>query len=164
MGWALTYFSEEQNFSTANISKTFCRSATKFGKVGGLANRNLFPGFRKLRSGVPWYHATTCINVSLVYLWIVFFLENFPIFADSFSVLSIHCIARGLAASFLYKCPASRRAVVPCGSTAFLYLTLSSYYCSVTDLSRMAVAMFHTAAPLKAKFRSVTGVCTLDSG
>jgi len=29
-------------------------------------------------------------------------------FADSFSVLSIHCVARGLGASFLYKCPASR--------------------------------------------------------
>jgi len=26
---------------------------------------------------------------------------------DSFSVLSIHCVARGLVASFLYKCPAS---------------------------------------------------------
>jgi len=29
-------------------------------------------------------------------------------FADSFNVLSIHCVARGLGASFLYKCPASR--------------------------------------------------------
>jgi len=37
-----------------------------------------------------------------------FFDDNFPMFADSFSVLSIHCVARGLGASFLYKCPASR--------------------------------------------------------
>jgi len=29
-------------------------------------------------------------------------------FADSFSGLSIHCVARKLDASFLYKCPASR--------------------------------------------------------
>jgi len=29
-------------------------------------------------------------------------------FADSFSVLCIHCVTRGLAASCLYKCPASR--------------------------------------------------------
>jgi len=36
------------------------------------------------------------------------FFENFPVFADSFCVLSIHCVARGLGASFLYKCPASR--------------------------------------------------------
>jgi len=36
------------------------------------------------------------------------FFDKFPTFADSFSVLSIHCVARGLGASFLYKCPASR--------------------------------------------------------
>ena len=34
--------------------------------------------------------------------------DNFPMFADSSSVLSIHCVARGLGASFLYKCLASR--------------------------------------------------------
>ena len=28
-------------------------------------------------------------------------------FADSFRLVSIHCVARGLGASFLYKCPAS---------------------------------------------------------
>jgi len=28
-------------------------------------------------------------------------------FADSFSVVSIHCVAHGLGASFLYKCPVS---------------------------------------------------------
>ena len=37
----------------------------------------------------------------------VVFFDNFPMFADSFSVLSIHCVARELDASFLYKCPAS---------------------------------------------------------
>jgi len=47
------------------------------------------------------------------------FFYNFPMFADSFSVLSIHCVARGLDATFLYKCSASR-AVFPCDSTAFL--------------------------------------------
>jgi len=37
------------------------------------------------------------------------FFDNFPMFADSFDVVSIHCVARGLGASFLYhKCPASR--------------------------------------------------------
>jgi len=29
-------------------------------------------------------------------------------FADSFNVLSVHCVARRLGAIFLYKCPASR--------------------------------------------------------
>jgi len=31
-----------------DISHTFCRSATKFGRVRGLANRNLYPEFREL--------------------------------------------------------------------------------------------------------------------
>jgi len=34
--------------------------------------------------------------------------DNFPMFVDSFSVLSIHCVVQGLGTSFLHKCPASR--------------------------------------------------------
>jgi len=41
-------------------------------------------------------------------------------FVDSFSVLSIHCVARGLGASFLYK-SALHRAVFSSDSTAFLF-------------------------------------------
>ena len=37
-----------------DISHIFCRSASKFGSVGGLANRNLFPEFRELWSGVSY--------------------------------------------------------------------------------------------------------------
>ena len=33
------------------------------------------------------------------------FFDNFSMFADSFSVLYIHCVARGLRASLLYKVP-----------------------------------------------------------
>ena len=29
-------------------------------------------------------------------------------FADSFRLVSVHCVAHGLGASFLYKCPAPR--------------------------------------------------------
>jgi len=36
------------------------------------------------------------------------FFDNFHMFANTFGVLSIHCVARGLGASFLYKWPASR--------------------------------------------------------
>ena len=43
----------EQNYLTADISHTFCRSATKFGSVMGLANRNLFPEFREIWSWGP---------------------------------------------------------------------------------------------------------------
>jgi len=41
----------EHNFHTTDISHTFCRNATKFGNLGELANRNLFPEFRELWSG-----------------------------------------------------------------------------------------------------------------
>jgi len=36
------------------------------------------------------------------------FFDKFPMFADSFRLISIHCVARGLGSSFLNKCPASR--------------------------------------------------------
>ena len=35
---------------------------------------------------------------------LAFLLDNLSTFADSFSVLSIHCIARGLGTIILYKC------------------------------------------------------------
>jgi len=49
-------------------------------------------------------------------------------FADTFSAVSIHCVARGLGSSFLYNlCPAPHRAVVAYDSTAFLFsITLQS--------------------------------------
>ena len=44
--------------------------------------------------------------------------DNFPRFADSFRLVSIHCIAQRLGANFVYK--VAHRMVVPCDSTAFL--------------------------------------------
>jgi len=45
-------------------------------------------------------------------------------FADSLRLVSIHCIAQGLGASFLHH------VVVPCDSTAFLLVlvTILSYF------------------------------------
>jgi len=60
LGWTSGYFPGEQNISTTDISHTCSRSATKFGNVGGLANRNLFPEFRELWSRDPV--ASTCIS------------------------------------------------------------------------------------------------------
>jgi len=92
---------------TADIWHTICQSATKFGKVGGLVNRNLFPEFRELWSGGPVIPRGD-MHQPFTGTLAKWFLDNFPIFADSFGVLSIHCVARGLGSSFLYKCPASR--------------------------------------------------------
>jgi len=36
------------------------------------------------------------------------FFDNFPMCADSVTVLSVHCVAQALGASFLCKCPSSR--------------------------------------------------------
>jgi len=48
------------------------------------------------------------------------FFDNSPMFADSFRVVSIHCVARGLGASFLYKVPISCGGY--CDITAFLFI------------------------------------------
>ena len=95
------------NFFTTDIWHTFCRSATKFGSVRGVANRHLFPEFCKLWSGGP---VIPCgdMHQSFTDALVKWLFDNFPMFADSSSVLSIHCVARGLGASFLYKCLASR--------------------------------------------------------
>ena len=51
---------------------------------------------------------------------------HFPMFADSFRLVSIHCVARGLGAGFLYKCPASH------GSTLRQHGLLVELFCSQT--------------------------------
>jgi len=43
--------------------------------------------------------------------------DNFPMFANSLVYVFIHCVARGLGASFCTN--AVHRAVVPCDNTAF---------------------------------------------
>jgi len=100
-----------------DISHTFCQSATKFGNVGGLANRNLFSEFRELWSAGP---VIPCgdIHRSSIDALVKWFFDNLPMFADSFSVLFIHCVARGLEQAFCTS--AVHRAVVSCDSTAFL--------------------------------------------
>jgi len=58
-------------------------------------------------------------DVVMPYLWFIFLwihqyrdgvkvFRQLLMFANSFSVLSIHCVARGLGATFLYKCFTSR--------------------------------------------------------
>jgi len=98
----LAYFSGEQNFSTNDYHAcTFCRSATIFGCVRGLANQNLFPDIRELWSGglvIPCGD----MHQSFTDAFVKWFFDNyFPVFADSSRVVSIHCVARGLGASFL---------------------------------------------------------------
>ena len=67
------------------ILHTFCSSAKKFGIVGGLANRNLFSEFRELWCVDPM---TPCgdIHQSFTGTLLKWFFDNFPMFADSFSV------------------------------------------------------------------------------
>ena len=93
--WTLAYISGEQNFSTADISHTFC-DATKFGNIEvSLANRNLFPEFDELRSSG---HVIPCgdMHQSFTHALVKWFFDNFLMFADSFSILSIHCVAQEL--------------------------------------------------------------------
>jgi len=78
-------FFREQNFSTTDISHTFCRSTMKFGSVRGLSSRYLLPEFHELWSGGPmipcdnmhqsftdtlvkWFLTTSpCLSIVLVF-------------------------------------------------------------------------------------------------
>ena len=95
----MAYFSGEQ-FSTTDISRIFCSSERKFGNVGVLANRNVFPEFRELWSGGPVIPCSD-MHQSFTDALVKWFFDNFPTFADSFRVVSIHNVAPGLGASFL---------------------------------------------------------------
>jgi len=83
----------EQIFFHNGYLAHFVSQRDEIGNVGGLANRNLFPEFRELWSEglvIPCgdasvLHWCTCKTV---------FFDNFPMFADSFSILAIHCVAR----------------------------------------------------------------------
>jgi len=83
----------EQNFSTRDITHTFCRRTTKFGSVRGLANGHLLPEFREVWSGHP---VIPCgdMHQSFSDVLVKWFFDNFPMFADSFRLVSIHCVAR----------------------------------------------------------------------
>jgi len=65
------------------------------------------------------------------------FIDKFPMFADSVSVVSIHCVARGLGASFLYKCPALRG-----GSVRQHCLLILTRFTSVHLSMQMATFLF----------------------
>jgi len=51
--YAVLPHNRDRIVTTTDISRTFCQRATKFGNVGGLANRKLVPKFRELCSGGP---------------------------------------------------------------------------------------------------------------
>jgi len=103
----LVHFSDEQNFSTTDISHTFLWECDEIWQLLGLANRSLFPEFRELWSGGP---ETPCgdMHQSFIGILVKSVFDKFLVFADTFSVLSIHCVAWGLGATFLHKCTASR--------------------------------------------------------
>ena len=93
----------------------FLSECEQIWQLGGSGQVKLIPKFRELWSGgsmIPCGNMHQSFTDALVKL----FFDNFPMFADSFSVLSIHCIAQGLDACFLYKCP------VLCGCSLQQYL------------------------------------------
>ena len=66
------------------------------------------------------------------------FFDNFPMFVDSFTVLSIHCVGTELGASLLYKC-LLHRVVVPCDSTAFfVIMQLVQLLCFIVPIQPFA--------------------------
>ena len=125
------------NFFARDISHTFCRSATKFGRIMDLANRNLFPELRQLSSRstvIPCGDMHQSFSNSLV-KW---FFDNFPMFADRFRLVSIHCVVRGLDANFLYMYPESR------GSSLRQHVSRSLYAIARPSVCRLSVVYLST--------------------
>ena len=99
LGWTWPTFPGSKFFHKGYLAH-FLSERDKIWQCWGLASRHVFPEFRELSfgGGVPWYHATTCISPS--WYTVKWFFDNFPMFADNFSVLSINCVARGLCQAF----------------------------------------------------------------
>ena len=89
------------------ISRTLYRSEAKFGSVGVWPIETYSPNLENFGLGGP---VIPCgdMRQSFIDTLVKWFFDNFPMFADSFRLVSIRCVARGLAANFLYKCPALR--------------------------------------------------------
>jgi len=137
LGWTLAYFSKEQNFSTRDVLHTFfCQNTTKFGRVVGLANQNLFPEFRELWSGGP---VIPCGDMcqSFTGTRAKWFFDNFLMFSDSFVRVSIQRIARGLGASFLYKYCVPHRTVVPCWHGLLVLIANNYHFMAIIQVNPM---------------------------
>jgi len=102
--------------------------------LAALASRNSFP------TGVPWYHAATCINPSLMHLQSGCSTTS-PMFDDSFRICFCSLDSPRLNASFLYKCPASH------GSSLRQYGLLLSIFCLVHN-NQLDVCLLYTVQPL----------------
>jgi len=64
LGWTLAYFSGVKVFNSRYLAH-YLAERDKNWQHWRSTKRNLFPEFRELWSGVPWYHAATCISRSL---------------------------------------------------------------------------------------------------
>jgi len=89
------------------VSRTLVGARRNTATLGVWPIENLFPEFRELWPGSPVMPYGD-MHQSFTGTHVRWFVDNFPMFVPSFSILSVHCVARGLRASFLYKCPASR--------------------------------------------------------
>jgi len=108
LGWTLAYFSGKQPFSQ-RISRTLLSDSERYEiwQIWGTDQSTLIS---RISWTLIWGSRDTMRRHASVLHWctckVVF--RQLPMIADSFSVVSIHCVARGLGASLLYKCPASR--------------------------------------------------------
>ena len=92
---------------------TFCRSATKVGRVRDLANRK-FPNFVNFGPA----GSRDSMHQSFTDALVKWLFRQLPMFADSFRLVSVHCVAEDYVQAFCTSVP--HRAVVPCDITAFL--------------------------------------------
>jgi len=112
------------NIFPQRIAHTLCARAQR--NLTMLGGRNLFPKFHELWSEGP---VIPCGDMYQPFsdALVTWLFDNFP----SFRLVSIHFVARGLDASLLYKCPASRGTARP-----------SCYFTSVNDTEKIFTFWF----------------------
>jgi len=104
------------------ISRTFCRSVTKFGHVRGLANGNLFPEFRWILVRgpvIPCGDMHQSFTGALV-KWLLTTSPRLPIVLDLFLFTRLPEVQ-----AFCTSVPC--RAAFPCDSTAFLSFCVPNF-------------------------------------
>ena len=90
LGLTLAYFFGKQNFFTTNISHTFVRAQGNLAALGIVTVEIYSPNFVNVGPVIPCGDMHQSFTDKLV-KW---FFDNFPMFADSFTLPSIHFVVR----------------------------------------------------------------------
>jgi len=135
LGWTLTYFFKEQNFPQGTSCTLFVGAQRYLTALWVWPIETYSLNFVNLSPGGP---VISCgdIHQSFTDTLVTWFLDTFPCLPIVLDLFLITAIARGLAVSFLYKCPASR------GSSLRQHGLLVTFLGSIIFLQRVKLGTY----------------------